>query len=326
MSKFKFSNKHREMIRSCVNFALDAANVAITDLVVPFKNGIVIVRDKLSTIDNLWEQKSQVITGYAAQKHAFKETLAQLCWSNMHPSLAFAINTNNTLLRDEMDFSLSELRGMSYGSLLARAKSAVNAITPFLSQLAPYNVTQASIDLVTDAITNLRDVLSTPNNAISHRKTLNEEIQELLRETVFYLKDVMDPLSVVYAETHQQYYSDWKNNRKLKPAGVKITKFRVTVTDELNEPIYNVEVEQNGTTNKTATDINGKATLRVEVSETAGEQPVYEFTLKSGSQTAQTGPVEIRKGHTATRTYVMTPSGFVLPEPAPSPAPSPTEN
>jgi hypothetical protein len=105
---------HRELIRTVVNFAFAPANVAITNSVVAFKASMTTLKTKLGNVDNLYQQRSQIITGFSQQKKNARLALAGTSYSIMSATRAYAISVNNQALANDMKVSLSNLKTMSY--------------------------------------------------------------------------------------------------------------------------------------------------------------------------------------------------------------------
>lgn len=313
--KVQYSALHLEMIKRVVNFALSAGNLIITNSSVPFKAAITFIQGKANAIDVLWAEKDTVITGYAAEKRAAKDSLVEIMWSIMHPSLAFAINTGNENLRAGMDFSKSKLRKMSYANIVSRATISYELLQPYFTTLAAYNITSDMTNEWMFAKDTLANLLSAPKMAINNRKSINNDIQTQLRETLTYMRDVMDPMAVLFSGDEPAYYSNYLNNRMLQPR-TNHTKFRVTVRDDAGNPIAMVKVQQAGTENMGLTDLNGECTLHLEIDPVnyrADKKNIYSFTLTADTLSTTINNVKIAKGKSTTRKVTMQTTGFVVP-------------
>ena len=194
-------------------------------------------------------------------------------------------------------------------------QQTINTITPIVNSLADYNVTPQTITSWQEILDQLVAVNKKPINAINHRKSLNNQAIALLEQTMTYIRDIMDPLALNFSETEIPYFSEYMNNRRLTNITIH-TKFKVRVTNDVNEPQVNIQVVQNNFAgNKKFTDINGEATVYVKINEGPDTQPIYYLTIGTGATAIQTGPVEIKKGHLVTRSYIIQPSGFIIPAP-----------
>jgi hypothetical protein len=225
---------------------------------------------------------------------------------------AFAIHTNNAVLNGKVKASRSGLLRMSYEDLVAYVIQAQSSITPYLSDLAHYNVDAATMTLWQANLNQLMDVMSNPKNEHVYQNNGKEDIKKLLQQSMEMMYNQCDQLALTFKTTHPGYYVQYKHNRKLIPL-TRHTKLRVTVTNEINEPIAEVKVQQDGTDNFVMTGIDGHANLRINVE--PGVDPMYSFTVSKGEISTNTGLLLINKGETVSRQIVMGNAGFVIPEP-----------
>lgn len=319
-NKNGFKNMYLNMLRALVDFMFNALNIGVTNSITPFKNGATIIKNDIAFINDLRTQAKAVIKGIAAQKRSLRTAVTSLTYSTMKSVFAFAVITGNEQLMAAMNITKRHLNRMKMAPFMDFVQAAIDTITPLLGSLTDYNVTQQTIDNWQDILDQLENIDAAPTNAIKHRKMLNDQAADLLNQTLTYLRDVMDPLSLNFEETQNAYFREYLNNRRLTNISVH-TKFKITLTNELNQPQVNVQLIQNGTANKTFTGINGQASLIVKVNEGPNAQPIYYFSIGTGPTAIQTGPVEIKRGHTTTRSYVIQPDGFIIPAPQNEPSP-----
>lgn len=314
-NKSRFNRIHLEMIRAIVSFALVIAdNIPITNSIPAWKAIIDRIKATLAELDNLIEQKSLSLKGYSQQKRVLKVSLVETTTWIMNAVYNYALSINDEVLAEKMLTSKSKVERMSYEDIVPFAQAAIDEVTPLIPSLANFDVTQQMVDDWQDNTTDLLNVLATVKNYYSNRRTINKNIQTKLRECMIALYKECDTFITSFKAGTPDYYNDYWANRKLKPL-TEHTKFKVTVTDELNQPVFDVKIEQDGTDNMTATNIHGEATLQVKVHEGSGQQPVYSFTITSGTQAIPSGNIEIKLGTTVSRSYIVQPNGFIIPAP-----------
>jgi len=314
VSKAKFSRKHINMITAVVSFCLSAANIAVTSSITMLLTFVNRLKDNLTAINNLQQVSVNPITGYASQKAAARVTCTEISVRIMKACFSYAIEVANDVLRNQMDTTRSKLKNMSDTDFEAFTRNAYNNALPFRSQLEAYGVETEEFDLWIESCDTFKDLIANPSIQRSNKNQSKREIQQILRSSMLLLNNQIDELVLQLQESHPAYFGEYFLNRKLHPL-TKHTKFRIRVTNELGEPIYDVRVQQDNSDRMAATDIMGEATVMVQVERNPDTQPVYSFTITNGSQTIQTGNIEIKLGHTVTRHYEMQPTGFILPEP-----------
>lgn len=302
---------HLEMIKAVVAFALNPTNVAITNSIPSFAQIIQMLKANLTAIANLETIAGSSVKGYASQKLALKNTLAEFSAAILQSATAYAVKTQNQPLYNKVMTTRANLLAMSYAKLIEFITAAIAAVEPEVENLTEYNITPATITLWRTNLNQLNDAYSNPKNQHVNQNQAKKDIAQLLRTCMELLYLQADQIAIGFKEKNLPYYQQYAANRKLIPL-TRHTKFKVTVTNDTNQPIPNVIITQANTNNFTKTDINGKASLLLKVEE--GKDPLYNFTLTSGSKNTQTGLIEIKRGQTVSRQYQIAQDGFIIPE------------
>lgn len=310
--KSKFSRIHLEMIKAVVSFALSAGNVVITNSIAAFATLINALKSNLTAIANLQDIADSPVTGYAEQKRQLRKLLAEFSAPLLRSVAAYAVQTGNDVLLGKVKASRGALLKMSNTQLTAYIAAAINSITPIVGSLSTYNITDETMELWQENLDALIGVLENPKNQHANQNAAKKGIQNLLRTCMEMLYNQCDTIVQQFIAGNRSYYDQYKYNRKLIPL-TRHTKLKLKVTDELNQPIPEVNVVQNGTENKSQTGINGETELQLIIE--PGHTPLYEFTISKGEQRKRTGLIQIKKGETVSITVVMAPTGFVLPAP-----------
>jgi hypothetical protein len=220
----------------------------------------------------------------------------------MRAVYSYAVDNNLDVLAAQMKTTPSALKRMAYDNLVANVQQAINAVQPLIGQLDQYNVTQGTVDAWQAALQQLISVLSSPNNAIAHRKATNQQWQVIMRESMLLIHNQADTLASQYSETNPAYYSEYRANRKLKPAGHISTQLRATVVNELDQPIANAAVYIDGTDLKVATDASGYGLI--------SDIPFgwHTVTVITGTNSRTFGPFDFKKGQSLTKKFVTVPA------------------
>jgi hypothetical protein len=139
--------------------------------------------------------------------------------------------------------------------------------------LVNYGVSSAEFDLWLESIHTFKDYIANPATQRTTKNQGKREIQNLLRTSMLLLYNQVDQVVFQLSETNPAYFGGYFSSRKLYPL-TRHTKFRVRITNELGEPIYNVQVQQDNTDRIARTDMIGDATIAVQVEHSPGQQPV----------------------------------------------------
>ncbi len=308
----KVSITFLNMIKSVVTFALAPVNQVVTNMVIPFKDGINYLSGNYDTIMQLRQQAKQVITGYAAQKKSMRNLLTITSYNIMKSVYAFAVKSKDQNLQNSMHITKTALRKMKFQDFMDYTSAAITTVNGVVNKLADYHVTAQTITDWQLMWKQLNDLKTIPNNAINTRKAINTQAATLYDQSLTFIQKVLDPVSFWYAANKVDYFNEYRNNRRLKGSSTH-TKCKFLCLDDLKQPIYGITVMQDGSDNKGQTDINGICSLQIELHK---DDNVYSFTLSNGSIEKHTGNIEIKKGHTVSLTIEGFPhTAFSIPNP-----------
>ena len=142
-------------------------------------------------------------------------------------------------------------------------------------------------------MTQLSNQTSDPNFAVAFRKSVNEQIQNLLRDCMLTLHNNCDRVAKQFADSNPAYFANYKAARKLKPTTMS-TQLRLYVTNALGLPVQEGEVYIIGTDRSAALDLTGYALV--------DHIPfgIHQFTLTTQSSTNTYGPYDFKKGKSLT--------------------------
>lgn len=299
-----------KMMQAVVNLADN--NMAIVVLIVAYKLGINALKSVVNQVLSLAGAQSQPLTtGAGDQKQYYRNILNNITFSIIRPAKGWALSVNNLNLAATLSPSLSSIARISDKLIAERAQNWMSLITPHIDQLEDWGILPESIEAWTAAIAAYQEVYLLPKDKRAAKTQLTAQVNSLIKQGMEICYNTLDPSAIRFKDIgKEEFYQLYRINRRIDNSATAHTKYIVTVTDELGNPVYNVSVQEDGTENKNKTGINGECTLYLK------EQPsgnVYQFTLKSGQQTVHSGPVQIKRGRTIRQTFTMQPNGFIIP-------------
>ena len=313
-NKSRFGRIQIEMIRAIVSFALViAANIPITNSIPGWKTIMQKLKTLLAEIDDLKSKNSVSLKQYALQKKTMKAALIEQTVPIMSAVYNYLLSINDPA-SETMIITKSKLEEMSYEGIVNFVNGIIPVVEPLVPSLTNFDVTQQQVDDWEQTNTGLDAVLGFVKNYYANRKSNNKIIQQKLRECMILLYQQGDTFITKFEKDNVAYFNSYWANRKLQPLSMH-TKFKVKITSDMDAPIFNAKIQQDGTDNFTATDINGDATLRIKVKKGKDVQPVYSFTISSDKHSIKTGNIEIKLGESVTRSYTIAESGFIIPAP-----------
>jgi hypothetical protein len=316
-------NLEKQMLmQGLIAFCTTATNQQITNLINAFKNGITGITNIVNQMLAINGAQSSPVGGGGTQKEISRSILDQVTFAIINAAKGYFLFIKDFDTARELSFSTSAIGDISDKNIFSMVTNWKNLITPVLTNLEDWGISQNSIVSWDTAVANYQKAYLLPHNKKVTKSSLTAQTNQLVKDGMTIVKNTLDTSVNSYIELgHQQFVADYKLNRKETGTSTKFTKYRVVIVDDLNQPVFNASILQDGTTNKVFTGINGMATLFVKpVAPVAkGQTPVYSFTVKSGNKEINSGNVAIKKGETVSAQYKLEPSGFIIPAPVETP-------
>lgn len=247
---------HLDMFRSVSKHASD--NQTITDTVVAFKDGIIELDGIIAAIEGVSGESQQKITGVATGKQDLRIVLCETTFGVISPVKGYAFKNNLPELRAQMSYSLSDLKQVKDDQIGALAQGLWKIVNP-LVPLTSINIDAASMTKWQNDINAYKPSVAAPRIAITHKASLTQDVKTLLKQGNVILKNLLDPVSIVFKPLQPHYYSDYRKARIIVNSGGGKT--RVTGTGKTKgtgQPIYKMRVTVNEQGIQAFTDVDGK--------------------------------------------------------------------
>jgi hypothetical protein len=190
-------------------------NAAIVATVPAFATTLTAFNSKVSAIISTAQQEDLVIKGITVDKAVAKKTLCQLTADVAAPISAFASARGDNKLKQEVNFSFSDLFKTKDDMLAPRCQNIKDAGTANLAALASYGLTAASLTALQTTIDSYQVKVPTPRNSVAQKKTIRENLKKLILEASTVLKEQMDKTVVGFKAAHPDFVSTYKANRKI---------------------------------------------------------------------------------------------------------------
>lgn len=190
-------------------------NAAIVATVPAFATTLTAFNSKVSAIISTAQQEDLVIKGITVDKAAAKKTLCQLAADVAAPIFAFASAGGDNKLKEQVNFSFSDLFKTKDDVLAPRCQNIKDAGTANLAALAPYGLTAASLTALQTTIDSYQVKVPTPRNSAAQKKTIRENLKKLIAEASTVLKEQMDKTVVGFKAAHPDFVATYKTNRKI---------------------------------------------------------------------------------------------------------------
>ncbi len=235
-----------------------AANPAIVATVPAFQTAFTNFQDIFSSIIETAQEEAQVIKGVAMDKAQAKKDLVQKAVDISSSVYAYAVTQNDNTLKEQVNFSLTDLLRLKDEILGPTCLNISNAANDNVANLVGYGITAAVITDFNDMITNYMGAVSNPRNAVTQRATYSASLKDYFKSGDDILKNQMDKIALQFKAANLEFYTTYKNNRIILDAGTSATELSGTVTSAADDsPVSGASVEVIGASITVNTDGNG---------------------------------------------------------------------
>jgi hypothetical protein len=215
---------YRATQQHCDDNATTIATVpAFLQALDPFKT-------KVSAIIATVQQEELVTKGVTQDKAAARDTLCHLAADIAAPIFAYAAKEKNNELKQQANFSYSDLLRSKDDQLAPRCQNILDAGTKNLAALDPYGITAATISSLQVVLDTYQAKVPNPRNAAAQKKTIRENLKELFVEADEILKDQMDKTALRFKDSNPDFLRTYKNNRIIIDPTKTTTQLKGVVT------------------------------------------------------------------------------------------------
>lgn len=153
-------------------------------------------------------------TGIAKDKGTSKSTLAETVLIVAKPTRAFAVDTDNNQLREEVNYTFNKLMRLRDDQIAPRCQVIHDLAATNLAALAPYGITPEKLENLQNKIDSYLAETPKPRTARADRSIKTANLTELFRESKKALKQ-MDDLIDNFAADHPEFVATYKNLREI---------------------------------------------------------------------------------------------------------------
>ncbi|HUM51548.1 MAG TPA: carboxypeptidase-like regulatory domain-containing protein [Chitinophagales bacterium] len=196
--------------------------IAVLALNLPLITAIPALLAKFNLFKTLTEEINDIvlaqilqIEGRTEDKNAAKEKLALHANVVAEVVKSFAMDTNNDVLKVEVDYSETDLIRLRDIMIQQVAQIIYTRANTNIVALADYGITTQIMDDLLDAITKYQSKLPTPTVARDMREVATTELKEKIKEANDLLRFNMDSGMGVFKLTNLHFYRLYKNARSI---------------------------------------------------------------------------------------------------------------
>ncbi|MCF8258762.1 MAG: carboxypeptidase-like regulatory domain-containing protein [Flavobacteriales bacterium] len=258
-------------------------------------------------------------TGPTKDTQLSREALQNITYSILQPAAAWARVNNNNTLRDQFNVSLSDLKDIKDDTFPGYCRERYDLINGILPALADYGVTPAMFGDWDTAINGYVDALARPRIAVTTKSTKTQSIKSIISQTGKLLKEVIDPLMIVFRAQDPELFDGYTKARIIidrrgrgsgsnPPPPAQTTNLKGNVTHAVTGvPLFKVEVTIMPTSGNitTLTDASGNYAANA-IQLTASESVQVRFRLTGMEDRTET--TTLQPGQNKVLNATMTPA------------------
>lgn len=190
------------------------ANTIIIAVVLAFQTAYTKLKAFNAQIIALGGGQEAPRTGVAADKKTLKKALCDTALKVAKPTRAYATETGDNTLRDEVDYAFTDLNRLRDDQIAPRCQIVHDRAAANLAALAIYGVTTEKLENLQNAIDNSSEATPKPRTARADRAVQTANLTVLFRESKKSLT-IMDDLIDIFADDHPDFVRIYKNLREI---------------------------------------------------------------------------------------------------------------
>lgn len=153
--------------------------------------------------------------GLTKEKNYLKELLAETTVAVASGMMSYAHNKHDYSLEEEMRCSIAKLVKMNDDVMAERCETIKDKGNDLVAELADYAVDATLLAKLTDRIKDFEKIYPKVSEAIDARKMHTAKLDDLLSEASDLLKNEMDRVVLLLADSYSDFKKVYKNSRAI---------------------------------------------------------------------------------------------------------------
>ncbi len=297
---------HLNMQLTVVNYCGNSNNGGIT--IPAYGENLEILAITNEQIEEIGEAQETGTTGIAANKKQLRTILNTSASDSARKLTSFAKLTDNLVLLGEVDYSETEFRQFTDNMVREQAQVICNKGNDYLTELAPYGITEETQLVLQNAINNFSEVMVAPRLGVTAKSQATKELVVLFKTAADALVKIDAAVELVKL-TDPNFYAGYKSARKVVNKGSGKLAVKGLVTDAQNgEPVKGVTITfmHDGETSPAALAANSEPVIIKTTAAKGGfnikslPAGIYRVSFKKMGYTEQFATVNVNDGELTT--------------------------
>ena len=166
-------------------------------------------------IHNTVQLEAGIISGIAADKNQLRIALCQQASDLCAVIFAFASSTNNNEIKEQVNYSFSELKRITAEMLVPVCSNIYDVLNANIKALKAYGITADNLSDFQTAMDSYEEKISSPRNAVSQRAAYGATLRNLFKQANGTLRDQLDKMAVQFKTSAEDFFIAYKRNRAI---------------------------------------------------------------------------------------------------------------
>ena len=191
-----------------------------------FVSAVEKLQSKYSVLVEIGEKQTKILKGVWSAKEKKKMVLIDEATKLSNALFAYAGVVDNTILKEQMRLSKSELKYSNRVSLLTNLSLIATRSAEFASELEDYGVQAETIEAYSEMVEEYNEIVHSTRKAVISRKQLTHQIDVLVSEIDDVLSNQIDKLVEVIRTDDSLFFEKYQHARSIVdyPSGHKSKK------------------------------------------------------------------------------------------------------
>ncbi len=212
---------------------------------------------KVNNLNAMDQAQKATTKGITLGKVQARTAMNDFVYTHIQAGRAYATANNNTTLKETLHYSHSDLKRLKDTDADDVCQIVHDAVAPYISGMANYGATTASLTALQTAINTFSVLIGKPRSQKAATVAATKSVSQLLTEARTINKDTLDPLIEQYKSSNTAFYKEYHTSRiKVDIGSHTVTILSGKVTDGTN-PVEHALIKLRNTTKMKKTDAKG---------------------------------------------------------------------
>src|SRR5215471_11661605 len=188
-------------------------NKAVWSAMAPFATSFEVFKARVAAVEEAARKQQTPIAGATLDRESAREDLEDVLFLACEALGVLAHQSGDNHLLALTDLSRSDLQALNDTELNSRATAIREKAAAHATQLVPFQVTQANLDELGEALDEFNNSRSAPRTAVANRMAQTESLPMLMNEANDILRNRLDRMVNLFQRTNPDFVAAYRGAR-----------------------------------------------------------------------------------------------------------------